>query len=219
MESQQDDSLQRGSTQNLGNPAATDQTTAQNDGKRTGQSNGYSSDRNSGYKTDHNSGPFFKQDNTKEKQNKTTATAADAIQFFKDNFGGISPFISGSIQSWVDETNEQLVLHAMELSVEQGVLKWRYVKGILEAWKVKGISSVEAAIAEEKPLRDGVRTGAGKVVGEKGGEIVPDWFVKRKEEEWELERRKQEELRKRVMDPVVAAREAEEIREMIAGLG
>ena len=177
-----------------------------------GDNSGHSSNRNRDRKSGHSSGPFFKQDNTEQKSNKTIAAAADAIHFFEANFGGISPFISRSIQEWVAEMGEGLVLHAMELALEQGVAKWRYVKGILEAWRGKGIVSVEQAMMEEKP-------GQAEKFAQPRDEIVPDWLVERKKEEAERERIKQEELSKRVVDPVEAAREMEEIRELLAGLG
>ncbi|OZU88220.1 hypothetical protein CIL03_11235 [Virgibacillus indicus] len=197
------------------NPAEADQTADETIGQSAGCNTGHSNGQGSGCNSDSSPGPFFKQDITKQKQNKTTAAAAGAIRFFEDNFGGISPFISRSIQGWVADTSEPLVLHAMELALEQGVEKWRYVKGILEAWKVKGIVSVEAAMMEEKPGR-----GSGQVreADKFSAEIVPDWFVERKKKEREQERKRREELRKPV-DPVDAVREMEEVREMLAGLG
>lgn len=200
-------------------PAAPAQTAGRINGQNADCNTGHSNGQGSGFDSGHNPGPFFKQDSAKQRQKQTTAAAADAIQFFEVNFGEISPFISKSISTWTAETNEPLVLHAMELALEQGVLKWRYVRGILEAWKVKGITTVEAVKLEIKPRRTdrqntyGNRNGAGR-----REENVPDWFVKRKEEELEQERKKREEKAKPI-DPVVAAREMEELRERLAALG
>lgn len=175
-------------------------------------------DHTSGHSSDHkagrNPGSFFKQDNTKQKQNKTTAAAAEAIAFLEDNFKGSSPFICKSIENCVGEMSEPLVLHAMELALEQGIAKWRYVKGILQAWKVKGITTVAEANSEEKTYQANCPgKQAGSSFQQKHAEIIPDWFIKQKQRE--QERKGQEELNRLMIDPVA---EAEEIRELLAGL-
>ncbi|WP_407656587.1 DnaD domain-containing protein [Lentibacillus cibarius] len=55
--------------------------------------------------------------------------------------------------NWVNDVGEELVLDAMQRALERGKSNWSYVKGILQAWAKKGITTVEDAKAEEAAFR------------------------------------------------------------------
>ncbi|MYL56684.1 DnaD domain protein [Virgibacillus halodenitrificans] len=130
---------------------------------------------------DHTPDPFFKQDSGKQKQDNTTTTT-DAIRFYQENFGIPSPFIMEDILSWTKDVSELLVLHAMKLALEQDKTTWRYVKGILQAWVKKNITTVDAAIAEEQAYRNKQHTFATSRMPPTT-EVIPDWFKKQKQQE------------------------------------
>ncbi|GGK02423.1 hypothetical protein GCM10007063_25920 [Lentibacillus kapialis] len=139
--------------------------------------------------TSPNTVPLVKQkkDNTKPNDTKRydTGSTTDAFVFYQDNFGVISPFVSDALLNWVDDVGEELVLDAMRRALERGKRNWGYVKGILQAWAQKGITSVEAARAEEAAFRRSRQQpsyGAGKA------EVVPEWFKEQKrQEKWKRE--------------------------------
>lgn len=163
---------------------------------------------------DDNVDPLIKQKQKSKLNNKTTTT--DAIAFFQDNFGVISPYVADDIIHWITDLGEPLVLHAMKRALEQGKGNWGYVKGILQAWAKKGINGVEAAQAEEVEFRVSrekkVRSyGGGSAVT---GEVVPDWFTEQKRKE-KLKRKKVVVVAE-VLDPPVA--EKEEMERLLAGL-
>ncbi|MFC3041455.1 DnaD domain-containing protein [Virgibacillus xinjiangensis] len=81
--------------------------------------------------SDHSPDPLFKQIH-KQDQTKQNQPAADAVRFYQENFGVISPFIAEDIMSWINDMGEPLVLHAMKLAVSQGKVTWRYVFTAIE---------------------------------------------------------------------------------------
>ncbi|WP_121616357.1 DnaD domain-containing protein [Virgibacillus halodenitrificans] len=129
----------------------------------------------------HTPDPFFKQDNRKQKQDNTTTTT-DAIRFYQENFGIPSPFIMENILSWTKDLSEPLVLHAMKLALEQDKTTWRYVKGILQAWVKKNITTVDAAVIEEQAYRNKQHTFLTTRM-HPTTEVIPDWFIKQKQQE------------------------------------
>ncbi|RYG72965.1 DnaD domain protein [Lentibacillus lipolyticus] len=90
------------------------------------------------------------------------------------------------------DVGEELVLDAMQRALERGKSNWSYVKGILQAWVEKGITTVEDAKAEETAFRrsrdQGRRTYAARTE-----EVIPDWFHERKRQEKRGQEQKQAE--------------------------
>lgn len=166
--------------------------------------------QNVDHKLDGKVAPLIKQKH-EIKQNHTTTTT-DAIAFFQDNFGVMTPYVANDIIHWVTDLGEPLVLHAMKRALEQGKGNWGYVKGILQAWAKKGITEVGAAQVEEKGFRVG-REKKGQSYGGGGrtDEVIPDWFRERKQKE--KLKRKQAALAAEVGDPVADRKEMEEALE------
>lgn len=133
---------------------------------------------NNDYNADHTTDPFFKQKDIKQNTNQTT-TGADAVRFYQDNFGMPTPFISEDIIGWINDVSEPLVLHAMTLALEQDKKTWRYVKGILRAWAKKGITTLEAAKAEELAYQKKTYPS----YEQRQTEVIPDWFKERKQQQ------------------------------------
>ncbi|QKY70280.1 DnaD domain protein [Lentibacillus sp. CBA3610] len=130
--------------------------------------------------------PLVKQNKDKRKpndtkQNNATDATADAFVFYQENFGVVSPFVADALQHWVQDVGEELVLDAMKRALERGKSNWGYVRGILQAWAKKGITTVEAARAEEAEFRrrQEQRRERGSYVTGKV-EVVPEWFREQK---------------------------------------
>ena len=82
-----------------------------------------------------------------------TATTAqkqisEIYNFYENHFGMMSDYIRQSIIKWCDDLNPTLVKRALEISVEDNVLKFRYPNAILLDWANKGIDTLEKAVAE-----------------------------------------------------------------------
>ncbi|MFC4025155.1 DnaD domain-containing protein [Oceanobacillus longus] len=153
-----------------------------------GSSAGCDVDRNLDHNMNHNvsgnADPLIKQNNTK--QNDSTNT--DAIQFFQENFGLVSPYVAEDMIHWINDLDESLVLYAMKRALERGRANWGYVKAILDAWVKKGIRNVEDARAEEaeyrrrREFKQGRNASGGYGAGASGvADVVPDWFREQKQ--------------------------------------
>ena len=73
-----------------------------------------------------------------------------------DNFGVINPFMAEEIDQWVQDLNTELVVKAMQITLENNKRSWSYVKGILKDWHSKNfttVKDVEAAQAEFRRLQ------------------------------------------------------------------
>ena len=98
---------------------------------------------------------------------------SDVLNFYENHFGMTSDYIRQSILKWCNDLNPDLVKRALEISVEDNVLKFRYANAILVDWAHKGIDTLEKALAEgnarQKPKQNNYNKPSGYV------EIVPDW--------------------------------------------
>lgn len=125
-----------------------------------------------------------------------------------------SPFIMEDITSWITDMGESLVLHAMKLGVEQGKPTWRHVKGILESWSQKGITTLDEVEMEQTAFHNRhTQKFRQTFAHQQHDEIVTDWFkeLKRKERNAELTQQAKPSL-----DPAAIARENREIGELLA---
>lgn len=161
-------------------------------------------------------GTLYKQDLTK--QNDLTTTTADAVSdavvFYQENFGMISPFISEDLLGWVDYVGEPLVLAAMKRALERGKTNWGYVKAILLDWRKKGVRTVEAAEAADMQFQKqrGMRAGRSGGSGQK--EVVPEWFAAR---EQELKKEAEKGQAGPVLSKEEEEAELEELRKLLGG--
>lgn len=163
--------------------------------------------------TNHTTAPLIKQiHKQKETEQKDIIIITDAIQFYQENFGVIPAFVSHDMLNWINDIGEELVIAAMKRALEKNKANWGYVKGILQAWVKKGITTVEQAVADEVAFRNQQRQFRGY-----GGrqEIVPEWFEKRKRKSVFDELREEIEAEQ---DPVDLAAEKAEFDRIVARL-
>jgi DnaD/phage-associated family protein len=77
------------------------------------------------------------------------------FQFFQENgFGTISGYMHGKIAGWCADLNDDLVLEALKLAVENGKKTWRYAETILRSWADKQVKTVEEARADQEAFRE-----------------------------------------------------------------
>lgn len=117
-------------------------------------------------------------DNEKEqeKNNEEVIIKISPFQFYEENgFGIITPHVGDKVNAWIDDLSDELIIHAMKIAIENGVMKWNYVESILKGWFSKKIKSVEEVIAMELQRKQQQSNSFGKSFRE---EKVPDWFGK-----------------------------------------
>lgn len=96
--------------------------------------------------------------NTKLQNN----SSKNPFLFYESNIGVLNPFMADSIEQWIKDTNEELVIAAMERALKKQA-KWNYAEGILKQWannNIKTLTEVEASEAEYQRNK-----GASKRVG------------------------------------------------------
>lgn len=112
-----------------------------------------------------------KEENKKRKEREKEegdiigTTTTNIYSFLEENFGRtISSLECEKLDSWIKEFNEEIVKHAIELSVMNNAKKFSYVEGILRNWKASGyktledIKEYEDAIYSSRSRRGSVNT-------------------------------------------------------------
>lgn len=75
-----------------------------------------------------------------------SSSSKNPFSFYENNIGMLNPFMADSIEQWIKDTSEELVIAAMERTLKQQK-KWKYAEGILKQWannNVKTLQDVEA---------------------------------------------------------------------------
>lgn len=98
---------------------------------------------------------------------------SDVLNFYENHFGMASDYIRQSIMKWCNDLNPELVKRALEISVEDNVLKFRYANAIMVDWDKKGIDTLEKALAEGNARQKSKQNNYNKPSGYV--EMVPDW--------------------------------------------
>jgi len=101
----------------------------------------------------------------KEEGDVICTTTTNIYTFLEDSFGRtISSLECEKLDSWIKEFDEEIVRHAIELSVMNNAKKFSYVEGILRNWKASGyktlkdIKEYEDAIYSSRSRRGSVNT-------------------------------------------------------------
>ena len=101
----------------------------------------------------------------------TQKKISEVFVFYENHFGMMSDYIRQSILKWCNDLNPELVKRALEISVEENVLKFRYANAILVDWANKGIDTLEKALAENNRRQQPKQYNKPRVFVEN----VPDW--------------------------------------------
>ncbi|MGG4288337.1 DnaD domain protein [Priestia megaterium] len=91
----------------------------------------------------------------KEKENYTES----AYTFYEQNIGFMTNFISQDMNQWIDDFdgNEDVIIEAMKIAVEQNKRNWGYAKAILKDWhdkKARTLADVQALQQEFRNKRN-----------------------------------------------------------------
>ena len=100
---------------------------------------------------------------------------SDVLNFYENHFGMTSDYIRQSILKWCNDLNPELVKRALEISVEDNVLKFRYANAIMVDWDKKGIDTLEKALAEGNARQKSKQNNYNKPSGYV--EPLPDWAI------------------------------------------
>lgn len=91
-------------------------------------------------------------------------SSSNAFAFYENNFGVLNSFMADSIAHWIKDTNEELVVAAMEIALKQQK-KWNYAEGILKQWSNSNIRTLDDVKAAQDEFRRNANKRTGKVKG------------------------------------------------------
>ncbi len=74
----------------------------------------------------------------------------DVIDFYNDNVSSLTPFSLSLLEDYVKEMGKDIVIYAMQISVEANKRTIQYIKAILNNWQKAGIKTLLEAQEESK---------------------------------------------------------------------
>lgn len=74
----------------------------------------------------------------------------DVIDFYDDNVGSLTPFGLSLLEDYVKEMGKDIVIYAMQISVEANKRTIQYIKAILNNWQKAGVKTLLEAQEESK---------------------------------------------------------------------
>lgn len=77
----------------------------------------------------------------------------EVIEFYNNNIGLITPFGATLLKDYVEEMGKDMVIYAMQISVEANKRTIQYIKAILNNWQKAGIKTLADAKRESKRNR------------------------------------------------------------------
>lgn len=95
-------------------------------------------------------------ENTSEITTKTTtnekplSSSSEIFKFYESEFGPLSNFIAEELGYMIEETNEELTLEALKLSVRANKRTIKYASAITRNWRNENIKSIDDLRAAEK---------------------------------------------------------------------
>lgn len=81
---------------------------------------------------------------------KPSSSSSEIFNFYESEFGPLSNFIAEEIGYMIEDTNEELVLEALKLSVRANKRTIKYAAAITRNWRNENIKSIEDLRAAQK---------------------------------------------------------------------
>lgn len=129
------------------------------DGKKGGRpkekTTGYDEIKTTGFenkKPNNNENENVNVNGNNNNNNNASDSCVDGLQkvieFYNDNIGLITPYGLEILQSYISEMPVELIIYAMQISVEANKKTIQYIKAILNNWQKAGIKTLVDAKSE-----------------------------------------------------------------------
>lgn len=89
--------------------------------------------------------------NNVNNENKLVSSISpvNVIHFYENNFGPIRPFVSESIDKWIDDLGEELVVEALKVALKDQK-NFSYAEGVMRNWASKNYKTINDVEADKK---------------------------------------------------------------------
>lgn len=92
----------------------------------------------------------------KEKEKEKQNNNEDAVAFYQENFGVISPFLVQSIETWEEDMSPEAVIEAMKRALAQNKRTWSYIEAILKNWNSQNLKTINDVLSHELSRKGGI---------------------------------------------------------------
>lgn len=79
--------------------------------------------------------------------------SGDVFAHYQNNIGFLSPYIQEAIIDYLNDCPDTWLIEAINISVENGVRKWSYIKAILDRWLADGKTNGKKKTSEAPAVR------------------------------------------------------------------
>ena len=93
----------------------------------------------------------------------------EVIDFYNNNIGQLTPFGLSILEDYTNEMSKDIVIYAMQISVEANKRTIQYIKAILNNWKKAGIKTLVEAQSDNQKHKSN---------SEEKGNILQRWLEK-----------------------------------------
>ncbi|MBR2130105.1 DnaD domain protein [Aerococcus sp.] len=80
---------------------------------------------------------------SKDKDSQEENVVLGAIDFYQQNFGILNPYTSQQIVDAIEIFNDEIVIKAMQIALENNVRNYNYVRAILKKWYEHNATTIE----------------------------------------------------------------------------
>lgn len=80
---------------------------------------------------------------SKDKDSQEENVVIGAIDFYQQNFGILNPYTSQQIVDAIETFNDDIVIKAMQIALENNVRNYNYVRAILKKWYEHNATTIE----------------------------------------------------------------------------
>lgn len=78
----------------------------------------------------------------------------EVIDFYNNNIGLVTPYVLDILEEYTKELGKELIIYAMQISVEANKRNGRYIRAILNNWQKAGIKTLIEAKQENNRLKN-----------------------------------------------------------------
>ncbi|TCJ04879.1 DnaD domain-containing protein [Cytobacillus praedii] len=129
-----------------------------------------------GYPIDTLSIDYGEEEEKEEEKEEEREHAADAANFYQENFGVISPYIADSIQKWEEDLSSEIVIEAMMRTLAQNKRAWGYTESILRSWASINLNTLDQILAYELQRTKANQANQNSKDKSSSGRAIPDNF-------------------------------------------
>ncbi len=145
--------------------------------------------------------------NNAEVDSENDTKKPNAFTYYMKNFEQhIPPAIIDKMNDWLDDFSDEVLIHAMEKSLAQGLDKsnWAYVNRILVNWHKKGLKTIDDIQKDDEKFYAKQQARFGNNNFNQKPEIKPDWFEKRKQQPQQPQQKKVDEQAQAEMEALLS---------------